>query len=348
MFEPGSGWARVGTAGADGEVASILVTGDESFCIAGSFSTVSGVPAANVACWNGSLWSQLGFGLPGAVTELAQSPDGTFYAGGTLSFIVDPSTGDYNAGIAVLNGQSWEPFQGGIDNGFINEVRAVAFAPDGDLLIGGTFSTADKDNPVPASNLARFDFDGGGWSEVAGGVVNEVGAFLPSVLGVNDVMVLDDGALLVSGLFSSVGGGEVQASNIARLEGDAWSPLIDAAKRYDGLAGLANELVTDGEGRLIAGGYFSTAGGERVSNVARLEADGWEALRRRSSRATTGARGSRSAIRSTGRCSPSRRTRRARSTWAATSCTRATRWSTTWPAGTGCSGRRSATGSTVG
>src|SRR4029453_8196205 len=56
----------------------------------GSFTTAGGIPAANIARWNGTTWSALGSGVEaaGAVRSLAAFDDGTgpaLYAGGHFS-----------------------------------------------------------------------------------------------------------------------------------------------------------------------------------------------------------------------------------------------------------------------
>ncbi len=173
--------------------------------------------------------------MPGGISRLAKGPDGTIYAGGTMTFVIDPDNGVFNTGIAFLKKNSlWAPFHGGIDGGFLNEVRAIAFAPDGDLLIGGTFGSAGFDNPVPASHLARYDFQTNTWSEIGGGVQNDVGLSIGSETGVNDILVLDDGTFWIGGLFSSVKGGTIQTANLATLKNDAWpqrDPLRQAVRR---------------------------------------------------------------------------------------------------------------------
>ncbi|MFT3775998.1 MAG: hypothetical protein QM820_62435 [Minicystis sp.] len=277
-YSAANGWEPIDGSGADFDVDTILVTGADTFCIGGVFGSVDGVTAANAACWDGTAWSQLGDGLPGGVSRLAKGPDGTFYAGGTLTYILDPITGAYSSGIASLKNGVWTEFHGGIDKGYINEVRAIAFASDGDLLVGGTFGVADASNPVPASHLARYDFQGGGWSELGGGVQNDVGLSIGSVEGVNDMLVLADGTIWVGGLYSSANHGKVQTANIAALKDTSWQVLVPAGKRFDGVAGLLNDMAADAQGRVVAGGHFTGVGGVQANNVARYGKDGWEAL----------------------------------------------------------------------
>ncbi|APR81460.1 Hypothetical protein A7982_06809 [Minicystis rosea] len=172
----------------------------------------------------------------------------------------------------------WTPFHGGVDGGYINEVRAIAFASDGDLLIGGTFDKVDFAKQLPASNLARYDFQTNTWSELGGGVHNDVGLSIGSVVGVNDILALDDGTFWIAGLYSSANHGKVQTANIATLKDADWHTATKSGERFDGIAGLLNDLTVDGEGRVIGGGYFTGVGGVPANNVARLGKSGWEAF----------------------------------------------------------------------
>lgn len=93
---------------------------------------------------------------------------------------------------------------------------------------------------------------------------------------VRPMAVHDDGtgvALYVGGNFVTAGGGV--ASNIARWDGSAWSPL----------GGGVNSTVTalavhdDGSGRaLYAGGFFTTAGGVAANHIARWDGTSWSSL----------------------------------------------------------------------
>jgi trimeric autotransporter adhesin len=271
------GFHAIGGAGTDGGVASILVGDAASFCIGGLFANVDGVAAANAACWNGTAWSQLGDGLPGAVARLVRSPQGDYYAGGTLTYM-DFNTGAYQSGLAVLKGATWQPFAGGVDGGFINEVRALAFADDGDLLVGGSFATVDSANPVGADNMARYDFGGTGWSVLGGGATNDVGFSIGSVVGINDILLMTDGSPLVGGLFSTLNHGQLQAANIALLGDKGPTPLVNSGHLYQGVGGFIDNLDMDATGHLIAAGGFHAIGGLITDNIARLGDKGWEAI----------------------------------------------------------------------
>src|SRR5262249_50030015 len=51
----------------------------------GIFSSAGGVPALNLARWDGAAWHQLSTGVPGGVTALATGADGLYVSGGVSS-----------------------------------------------------------------------------------------------------------------------------------------------------------------------------------------------------------------------------------------------------------------------
>jgi trimeric autotransporter adhesin len=267
----GTGWAAVGDGPVIGEATAVART-DTGFCVAGAFEGIGGVTADSAACWGGDQWSPLGARLPGGVSILTRAPDGTWFAGGTLTFLIDPQTGAYQAGVAVLRDDTWEPFEGGIDNGFINEVRAIAFAGD-DVLVGGHFESAGRAE-VPARHLARWS-PAGGWSEVAGGVRNDVGVFLPYYAGPNDILVEEDGALVVGGLFTRIG--EVPAVGVARISAAGAPAALVGDETLLGLGGFVDALAVQ-DGAVIAGGAFGFAGQTSLRNLGALDGTSWRAV----------------------------------------------------------------------
>jgi trimeric autotransporter adhesin len=262
-------WIDVAPAGVGNGAPSAIAATTAGFCLAGSFDAIDGVAAENAACFDGTDWTALGTGLPGGVATLVRSPGGAWFAGGTLTFIVDPTTGEYEAGIGHLvggAGGTWQPFQGGIDNGFINEVRAIAF--DGtDVLVGGHFQTAGTTD-VQASHLARFT-PGTGWSEISGGLANDVGVFLPSIIGTGDIEVATDGTLWVGGLFTRAGG--APAVNMAMFPASGSPTALVGPHAVLGVGGFIDTIAhAPGCGGVLAGGLFAFGGLTPIANLGTL------------------------------------------------------------------------------
>jgi len=218
-------------------IAAILVLSNHDLVVAGTFSSIDGVAANNVARWNGTAWQPMGSGLPHAPLALAALPNGDVVAGGGYTF-VDP--------VQRWNGTAWLP----LGTGLVGTVRTLLTLPNGDLLAGGH-------DLIGTTHLVRWN--GSSWSTFAGGTNEDVWALLP----------LPNGDLVAAGLFTAAGG--VAASGIARWNGTTWSAfgsgMTDPPWVFT-VARLPN-------GDLVAGGEFSTAGGVTVDKVARWNGTSW-------------------------------------------------------------------------
>jgi hypothetical protein len=258
----GSGWSAVGTGTMGDEqnftsVKAITVFDDgtgPALYIAGRFNQVGGVPARNIAKWDGSSWSALSTGL-GSFLDFANCMAGfddgsgpALYVSG--NFIV--AGGVHVDWVARWNGSTWAP--------------AGQFA---EPALGMTVATTPGGTDLYASfnygSLARWN--GSGWSYVTSGPSS---ALLATLLG------FDDGsgpALYVGGTFSNISG--VPMNNIARWDGASWSAL---GAGTDG-AVQALGAFDDGSGpALYAGGSFTAAGGLPAANIAKWNGSSWSPL----------------------------------------------------------------------
>jgi len=126
----GSAWTAIDTTA--GVVALAVDTAGNIYA-GGSFSTIGGVSAANIAKWNGVAWSPLGTGLSGGsvfADSLFRDADGTIWAGGTFTSaggITTPS------GIARWNGSAWV-YPDIIPGGSV-QMRGGLSLPSGQLYI---------------------------------------------------------------------------------------------------------------------------------------------------------------------------------------------------------------------
>ena len=123
--------------------------------------------------------------------------------------------------------------------------------------------------PNVAGSLWRWD--GVDWSAVPGRPLGTVAA----------VVTFDDGsgpALYVGGAFATAGGQTV--NNVARWNGQSWSPLAQGLTAGTGFATVRALCVhDDGTGpALYAGGYFTSNGSTTVNGVARWTGGQWAPL----------------------------------------------------------------------
>ncbi|MBX3357176.1 MAG: hypothetical protein KF745_01990 [Phycisphaeraceae bacterium] len=138
-------------------------------------------------------------------------------------------------------------------------VSALTVLPGGDLVAAGSFTTAGG---ITVNRIARWN--GAAWSALGTGMDDLV----------NAVTTLSNGDLVAGGRFTTAGG--AAASRIARWDGTAWSAVgggVGGTPPY-----YVVSLKTLANGDLIAGGYFSTAGGVPASSIARWDGSAWAPL----------------------------------------------------------------------
>lgn len=217
----------------------------------GAFTTAGGVPANRIARWDGTAWSPLDTGVNGPVFALATLPDGSVVAGGLFT-----TAGGISANrIARWDGSLWAPLDSGLAGGFSPGVYCLAVLPNGDLVAGGSFTTAGS---VAADRIARWN--GNAWSPLGSGLADEVRA----------IAVLPDGALLAAGAFLNAGG--VTANHIARWDGTSWSGLGNGLGPNVAWVRCMTVLQN---GHVLVGGDFPYG---PSSSLVRWNGSGWSAF----------------------------------------------------------------------
>ena len=189
----GSTWSSLGSCNQSVWALAVLPNGD--LVAGGSFTTVGGVAAAGLARWNGVAWSSLGGGVSGSVLALLAQANGDLVVGG--SFLT--SGGVTTNSLARWDGAAWQGYGAGIGGNSqeTTQVRALALAANGDLLVGGMFLTAGS---VLAFNLARWD--GTAFATFAPGLDPNFGS--PTV--VHALAVATNGDVVVGGAITAAGG----------------------------------------------------------------------------------------------------------------------------------------------
>ncbi len=221
----------------------------------GDFSTAGGVPASNIAKWDGSSWSPLGSGVAGGsggVYNLHVYDDGSgpgLYAGGWF----ETAGGITTNGIAKWDGSSWSALGAGV--GVLGGEAVIWFETFDDgigdaLYVGGEFTSM---NGQPATGLAKWD--GSAWTNFTdlADVDRQV---------VWGMTTLGD-SLYVSGQFDSAD--NITVGNIARWDGSTWSPVGDG---MDSFVEAVTTFNDGGRERLAAAGWFTQADGKPVNRIA--------------------------------------------------------------------------------
>ncbi len=305
----GSAWHALG--GGIGQFNSTgpnVVAAKNGLVYAGGLFTNSGSTfMTNIAVWNGSVWSQVGSGLgvAGSTIVYCLGFNGTdLYAGGVFNQAGSTSA----TNIARWDGISWNPVGSGLSGGTVNSIGVL----NGSLCVAGSFTGADSLN---ATNFAIWN--GATWSAAGAGIsatgyrvtgngtnVYVGGNFLAAgnmfassiaawdganwgVLGtpgqINGVNTTTK-ALVSDGTNLYIGGspstlryvGQTNVIAIGRFNGTSWFPLGSGITGASGATIYSLALAADNS--LYVGGYFNSAGGNSVQNIAHWDGNNWSAL----------------------------------------------------------------------
>ena len=251
----GSSWSALissgnGANGINGIVTALAVIGTDLYA-GGWFTTAGGIPAENIAKWDGTNWSPLGNGLPaaGAINALAAMGNNLY----ATSYILEPALGGPGNLIVKWDGANWSSFS--VMNDYVS-----SFYVDGtNLYAGGQFTMAGT---VPANRIAKWD--GTSWSPLGSGMNYFVGGTGLTMLG---------GNLYAGGRFTTAGG--TTANFVAQWDGSIWSPFTNGVD--NGMNNAVDGLVVIGTD-LYASGSFTTAEGVSANSIAQWDGANWSPL----------------------------------------------------------------------
>ncbi|MFY9344514.1 MAG: delta-60 repeat domain-containing protein, partial [Planctomycetota bacterium] len=214
---------------------------DGSIVVTGPFTAIGGVPANYIARWNGASWSSLGAGLNGLAAGLAALPSGDLFAIGNT---FNTAGGATTSGIAHHDGTAWQRVGGGGPNGRTTDVVQL---PDGDVVATGYFNEVGG---TPALHAARrLD---GQWSPMGSLALTPMA-----------VICGPSGRVFVGGY-----------SDVARWDGTQWLST-NLAPNPNGYVLALAELAN---GHVVAGGWFTAAGGSAALNIASWNGTTWSPL----------------------------------------------------------------------
>lgn len=184
-----------------GGVGSLCVYKGELYA-GGVFDSAGGLPAENIALWNGINWSGIGSGVNGSINSMVVYND-SLYVGGTFNVAGGKPIND----IATWNGANWSSVGKGIP--YSNYVASLCVY-DSSVIVGGTFDTAGN---IPVNNIAFWN--GKDWGTLATGIT--YASYVESVYSFNST-------LYAGGEFDTAGG--IPVNNIAQWTGPLAVPKI--------------------------------------------------------------------------------------------------------------------------
>ncbi|MGB8647777.1 MAG: delta-60 repeat domain-containing protein, partial [Anaerolineae bacterium] len=234
--------------GANGQVTVLAVQADGKILVGGAFTMLGGGGTGTTARnyigrlnTDGSLDTTFNPGANGQVTVLAVQADGKILVGGAFTMLGGGGTGTTARNyIGRLNADG--SLDATFNPGAGNQVTVLAVQADGNILVGGAFTTLGGQT---RNRIGRLNADGSLDTTFNPGANNVVYA----------MAVQADGKILVGGLFTTLGG---QSRNrIGRLNADG---SVDATFN-PGANGVVYVLAVQADGKILVGGGFTTLGG---------------------------------------------------------------------------------------
>jgi uncharacterized delta-60 repeat protein len=250
-FNPGASGGYYG-------VNSMIVQADGKIVVGGGFATLGGQNRNHIGRLNADGSVDTGFN-PGAdndVSSLIVQADGKILVGGRFTTL----GGQARTNIARLNpdGSLDTTFNPGTSGGS-SGVYSMAVQTDGKIVVGGYFTNLCGQERY---YLGRLNADGS--LDIS---FNLGAAGFSGVEYVNSLAVQADGKIVVGGHFTNLGG--QPRSCIGRLNADG---SVDTTFNPGASGGLTDviTLALQADGKIVAGGTFTTLGGQPRDYIGRL------------------------------------------------------------------------------
>ncbi|MFM9957761.1 MAG: hypothetical protein ACKVZJ_06775 [Phycisphaerales bacterium] len=223
------GSGMTGGGGSFGTVVAVTTAPNGDVIAAGNFNTAGGVPAANVARWNGSAWSAMGAGLDYYGTALGRLPNGNVLV--ARHQITEGGGAGMVARVYQWDGTALTEYFARVND----NINALLTTPANELVLAGRFYGAPNNltyNPMlrVARQSAQFSYTNVARTANAAGM---------------QLAVLPNGNVVSLGSFNAIGG-EV-GQQVGLWNGSGWSNIGANLSFASSIAVLSNgDLVATG------------------------------------------------------------------------------------------------------
>jgi hypothetical protein len=291
---------NLSSIGTNGIINAIAIHSSGDVYIGGTFTTVGGITANNIAKWSNSTstWSALiASGSNGVtvssgtavVNSIVFDPSGNVYAGGTFNTVGGGLTVN---NISMWNGSFWsrlKPSAGGSLDGGVTGTNAVINAMvyyNGLLYVGGSFTTIRRYPSIvtDSPNIAIYNLSTRNWNGISNQLNGDVKSLAINTIGTH---------LIIGGSFTAFGGTSCNKIMKLQLTNYACSIVVGSASN-NGVNGTVNSLAFDSQNNLYIGGsgittaYTSSGSVVPVSNIAKLSGSTWSTFGSASTYGTSG------------------------------------------------------------
>jgi uncharacterized delta-60 repeat protein len=249
---------NIGT-GFTNNVQSIALQPDNKILVGGTFTSYNGTIRNRIIRLNsdGTIDNtfNIGTGFTSNVFSIALQPDGKILAGGEFTSY-DGTTSNRIIRLEQ-NGVIDNTFN--IVGGFGNIVYTIALQPDGKILVGGAFISY---NGTSRNRIIRLNTDGtiDNTFNIGGGFTSFVYTIVPQ----------PNGKILVGGDFTSYN--STARKGIIRLNSDG--TIDNTFNIGGGFSSNVRTIALQPDGKILAGGEFTSYDGTTSNYIIRLNSDG--------------------------------------------------------------------------
>jgi uncharacterized delta-60 repeat protein len=261
-------YANLGT-GFDNIVWTLAVQSDGKILVGGQFTTLNGASRRRLVRLNSdgtedtAFYTNMGTAFSSVVRSLVVQSDGKIVVGGDFSAFNNISRNR----ITRLNSNGTEDtaFYPNLGTGFTGAVYALAVQSDGKILVAGSFSFL---NGVSRGSLVRLNSNG---AEDTAFYANMGTGFNGWVV---SVAVQSDGKILAGGTYSFLNG--AARNELVRLNSNGTEDTAFYANMGTGFNNAVRSLAVQSDGKIVAGGAFSSLNGATKNRLVRINTDGTE------------------------------------------------------------------------
>ena len=247
-------------SGLNGQCNALVIDENRNLYAGGNFTSAGGIPANNIAKWDGRIWRPLDSGLGGQCNALVFDSNRNLYAGGAFT-TAGGNTVNY---IAKWNGSSWSSVGTASNTGLSGICYTLKVDSSNNLYVGGSFLRAGT---VTVNNIAKWN--GSVWSAL--GPVSGPGLGTGGSSTCFAITIASSGNLYAGGNFTKAG--TVTTNYIAKWNGNTWSSL------GVGLGSVCLCLIADLSENVYAGGNFTSAGSVSANFITKWNGVDWTLLK---------------------------------------------------------------------
>lgn len=195
----------------------------------------------------------------GSVNTVVLQPDGKILVGGDFRYYKK----ELNEYIIRLNtdGSKDATFETESRIGSFSYIQCILAQPDGKIVVGGSFTEFERQND-PQNRLIRFNADGTKDNTF------KIGTGFNDI--VDTVALQNDGQLLIGGRFTTYQ--DIIQNRLVQLNPNGSKDIL--FNKTNGLSHAVNAIALQNDGKIIAGGEFTTYNGASQNKLIRFNSDG--------------------------------------------------------------------------